>query len=263
MSLTLKNSAVTALLLSLDQEKSREQAEATSNTIAEKVVPITVDATQAKTLFQSEKRLIGVRGDDIEDYLLSDEISTREVLEAYYRGVSDRNNFRRLSNNYTISEMMLMLGTFMNMMEVRESFLTYSKNSSRKVRISKCVRRFTAAPSQKADMDLLENLISGAIESEEKMLSYMRDQVTVIIRAILEEMGSNFGLATKTQIQNICTSSHELCLLSPVMAGYFRDRRERMPMVQGDVIVLESCGETSKQLYETINFQNGEAKRTK
>ena len=263
MSLTLTNSSITSLLLSLDREKSREQAEATSNAIAERVVAITLDAAQAKTLFQSEKRLIGMRGNNAEDYLLSDDISAREVLESYYRGVSDRNNFRRLSHNYTISEMMLMLGTFMHMREVRDSFLEYAKNSSRKLRISKLVRSFTAPSSQKEDMNLLGNLISGTVESEEKMLSYMRDQVTVIMRAILEEMGSNFGLASKSQIQNICTSSHELCLLSPVMAGYFRDRRERMPMVQGDVIVLESCGETSKQLYETISFQNGEAQRTK
>ena len=51
MSLTLTNSSITSLLLSLDREKSREQAEATSNAIAERVVAITLDAAQAKTLF--------------------------------------------------------------------------------------------------------------------------------------------------------------------------------------------------------------------
>lgn len=258
MNLTLGNSSITALLLLLDQEGvTPSEKEAASKTIANQVVEITTDSSQARTLFQSEKNLIGERGNSIEGYLLKDNVSVKEVLEAYYRGVTDRNNFRRLSNQYTISEMMLMLGTFMHMMEVRHASLDFAKKSARKLKGIKLIRRIASVESS-GDFELLQNLISVTQESNAKMMSYMNSQTDVVMRAILEEMGSNFGFASKKQLEGICLASYDLATLSPVMASYFSERRELNPAVQGDVMVLESCGEHSPKLYETIEFQSKE-----
>lgn len=261
MELTLKNSSITTLLLLLDQEDVTSGIkELASQTIANKVVEITTDSSQARTLFQSEKKLIGERGNDIEDDLLKDNVSVKEVLEAYYRGVTDRNNFRRLSNQYTISEMMLMLGTFMHMMETRQRSVEFAKRSAKKLRRIKIVRRFTA-PESLGDFELLQSLVSATQESNEKMMAYMSSQTDVVMRAILEEMGSNFGFASRKQLEGICLASYDLASISPVMASYFKERLDLNPAVQGDVMVLESCGEHSPKLYETIEFQSKESSK--
>lgn len=261
MKSTLKNGSITSLLLLLDQEGvDSSQKEEACNMIAAEVEKIITETSQAKTLFQSEKRIIGSRGNDMESYLVREDVSTREVLETYYKGVTDRNNFRRLSNDYTISEMMLMLGTFMHMMEVRVDALEYSKRSARRLKGIHLIRRFTA-PQAVDDMNLLETLISTTETSNRKMLSYMNGQVDVVMRAILEEMGSNFGFASKKQLEGICQASYELVLSNPVMASYFRERNEKRPVVQADVLVLESCGEHSPQLQETIQFENAQSKK--
>lgn len=260
MKSTLNNGSITSLLLLLDQEGvDRDQKEEACNRIASEVEKIITETSQAKALFQTEKKLIGSRGNDRESYLVREDVSTREVLETYYKGVTDRNNFRRLANNYTISEMMLMLGTFMHMMEIRVDALEYSRRSARRLKGIHFIRRFTA-PQAVDDMNLLETLISTTESSNAKMLTYMNGQVDVVMRAILEEMGSNFGFASKKQLGNICQASYDLVLASPVMASYFKERQEKRPVVQADVIVLESCGEHSPQLQETIQFENAQSK---
>ncbi len=257
---TVENSAITSLLLMLDSDKFDSvelSKENVCNTIATETERIIDGSEQARTLFKAEKRLIEERGSDKENYLSRDSVSIKEVLEAYYRGVVDRNEYRRLNGNYSISEKMLMLGTFMHLMEARNRGLEEVKRRTMQLKTAKVILKFTgkmkAMPeSKKEDMAFLDNLLTTTRISEERMLAYMQDQVTVIIKAILEEMGSNFGLAPKRQLEGICTSSHELASVANIIKSYFST--QPFPIVAADVALFDSCGERSPKLYAVLDF---------
>ena len=270
---TVENSAITSLLLLLDSGKrdngvsiGEMEKDVICDTIATEVERLIDSKEQAKSIFKAEKKLIADRGNDKENYLSRDSISIKEVLEAYYRGVVDRNEFRRLSSNYSISEMMLMLGTFMHLMEVRNRGLEEVKNRAMQLKMAKVISRMTGrmqtmSQSKKEDMNFLDTLLANTRMSEERMLAYMQDQVTVIMKAILEEMGSNFGLATKRQLERICISSRELASAANVIESYFST--QPFPMVASDVALLDSCGERSPKLYSVLDFTTGTKEKQK
>lgn len=265
MQKTIEMSAITSLLIQLDATSNQTEKDKISDEVVEQVMLLTKSTSEAKALFQSEKDLITARGGDVKEYLAHDDVSLKEVLEAYYRGTIDKNDYRRLSKSYTISEMMLMVGTFTQLLEARNNGLEAARKASRQITIRRWADKFSKEKAVE-DFQLLEEMVRGAKISEERMISYLNDQITVTMKAILEAMGSNFAMASKKQIEGIFDSAYALCTASKPLATTFERRREEFPAIYSDVALLDGCGEHSPKLYrvmDTGEFQSYEGKGTK
>ncbi len=255
MTTTIENNSITSLLLLLEGESlPKSKVLDVSNMVAEKTLEIIEGNEQANALFIAEKKLIGERGNSKENYLIRDDVTVNEILESYFRGIIEKNNFRRLSDSYSISELMLMLGTFAHLMEARNKGFEDARATSIKIRVQKLLNRFRRkkADNQGEDLNFLENIVATTKASEERMISYMQDQVTVITKTILEKMGSNFGLATRRQLEGICTSSYELCSMGTALSHYFKERDTQFPPIHTDVALMDACGERSPKLYSVL-----------
>lgn len=257
MSMTIESESITSLLLSIDKGNfAPSEYAGLSNKISERTVEVVNDAAQAKVLFEAEKARIAKRGNDSSAYLSRNNVTIKEVLETYYRGVVDTKEGRKLSGAFTISEMMLMLGTFNHLMLVRQIYLDGYKWNLRKIKAKRMIQKIAGKLKKDTasadDLSFMETLTKNSKECEERMLFYLRNQVTIIMNAILEELGTDLKGASRKQLEGICLESHEICTYGSSLNEYFEKRKKEGTEVFKDVALLDACGERSADLYRVL-----------
>lgn len=264
---TIESWSITPLLLTIDKgDFAPSEYVNLSNKVANRTVEITKDSEQARVLLETEKKKIETRGNDVSSYLVRNNVTIKEVLETYYRGVVDTKDGRKLSSNFTISEMMLMLGTFNHLMLVRQIYLDGNKWNVRKIKAQKLVQKVAnklGKGNNQADFAFVEEMAMNSKIAEERMLSYLRDQATVLMNGILAELGTNLRETTRKQLEGICLESHELVTYGEELGSYFEKRKTEGPSVFNDVALLDACGERSVDLYRILATETYHEKNEK
>ncbi len=253
---TIESGAITPLLLILDKgEFAPTEFRSLSDEVSKRIVEITKDTEEVKALLESEKKKITERGDDISSYLFRNDTEIREVFETYYRGVVDKDKERKLSKRFTITEMMLILGVFTHFMTVRQTYLDGYKWNSRKLSVQRMTQKAKSKIKRgeaSEDLGFIQNIVDGSRISEERMLSYLRNQSTVLINAILEELGTSLKDTSRKQLESILDDSQELCIMASGLSAYFEKRKEEGTPLYSDVALLDACGERHPDLYSIL-----------
>ncbi len=267
MSKTIESSSITPLLLQLDKgEFAPSEYDILSNELTRCIVEITRNAEEAKVLLNAESKKITERGNGISNYLSRDNVEMKEALETYYRGVIDTDKGRNLSKRFTITEKMLMLGVFTRLMVVREKYLEGYKWNSRKLRIYGMIQRAKCkikGEKLSDNFELLQNIAETSRIGEERMLFYLRNQVTVLMNAILEELGISFKSTNRGQLQSILVESQDLCDAVPSLKAYFEKREADGTPLYSDVALLDACGENHPDLYSVLATETYQDKKEK
>lgn len=236
MTTTVKNCAITSLLLQLDKKDlSLWMQDIITQEIAIQCRKITRDPRQVGILLRHENNKISYRGDELSDYLMSNSVTVEEILNTFFVSSVKAENGRRILHHYvTVSEMMLMLGTFLEFMELRDRNQSAFKSSLSFAKIEGLFH------SKKTEKKLeWENVLERELVREEVTMNYLQNQASSIMKSILLNLGLTIKETSKRQLKRICHASKELCSYSPEWISYFENRAKYGPSAVGDLKIFE------------------------
>ena len=255
-----KRNAISSLMLELDSDdlpqSSRGQL---SNLLAQEVVELTNIPDCAMNLVNYEKAIIEKRGSNPDIYLMHSDLNMSEVLKTYYRSIYYENDGSKgLIPNLSISELMIMLGTFRILMDRRSRIKNSYENRLKSVK-RKTKRRFGYYLRRTNGMEELdaylyqEGTLTDDIKEETAFMNILTENTDLLEQAIYSILGFRPEHMTEENIAKIIKRSKELALSYTQIKEDLNKRRKANTSLLDDVLFLESAGdapETFERIFE-------------
>ncbi len=263
----LNKRAISAQLLELERDDvSAFRKQDLNNQVSVGVLRVTTKLDQAEHLLTEEKRKIKSRGLNPIEYLFGDGTIVQDILRTFYQSKEvTKNDKEVLTGDYTLSEMMMMLGTFIWFAEERETQHEKARRNYRKVnqKINRNGIYAFAKFSTQEEEDLFaysEMLRITKLE-ETRMFTYLAREVKVIFEAIAASLGISLKDMDEAQMKSIYKESLVLCRSRKEIACFFARRNQKMPVVNDDVLFFRRMGEKEANLSDIVLPEEQEKKK--
>lgn len=261
-----KRNAISSLMLELDSDdlpqSSRGQL---SNSLAQEVVELVKIPDCAMNLVNYEKRIIEQRGSNPAVYLMHSDLNMKEVLKKYYSSIYyDNDGSKKLIPNLSISELMLMLGTFKVLVDRRTKIRQSYENSLKRVK-KKTSRKFgyylrRINGMEELDANLYqEGTLTDDIKEETAFINILTENTDLLEQRIHEILGLKPEEMTQENLARIVKRSKELALSYTKIKEDSNTRRKANTTLLDDVLFLESAGddpETFERIFEPERHQH-------
>lgn len=255
-----KRKAISSLLLELvSDDLPQSKRGQISNCLAQEVLELIPCLDGATALLDREKQIIKKRGRDPQKYLMDSDIGTREVLKKFYKSIYyDEMGKKQLMPDLTISELMIMLGVFDYILTSREN---QNDEYSRKL---KAIRKKTSKPygyyiAKKNGVTEIDSLLAQeeAIEEDSKeelaFMAIVDENMQLIEHEIYRALDTSEERLSEKNIIKIEQRSIQLARSYSKIEAEMKKRKQEIPTVFDDALLLECCGEASDELFKVYN----------
>lgn len=261
-----KRNAISSLMLELDSDDLPQSIRGQlSNSLAQEVVELTNIPDCAMNLVNYEKRIIEQRGSKPAVYLMHSDLNMKEVLKKYYSSIYyDNDGSKKLIPNLSISELMLMLGTFKILVDRRTKIRQSYENSLKRVK-KKTSRKFgyylrRINGMEELDANLYqEGTLTDDIKEETAFINILTENTDLLEQRIHSILGLKPEEMTQENLARIVKRSKELALSYTKIKEDSNTRRKTNTTLLDDVLFLESVGddpETFERIFEPERQQH-------
>lgn len=259
-----KTNSISSMILELESgELSSSKKNAVCNELALSTIRLSKEKAQIQHLFTKETAQLEKRGNNPQEYLWNENVSLNDIFKSFYQHFPRVENpetgetVRQYDDALTISELLLMLGSFSWFQQLRIHILkTYEKQRKHLERkTNKKYRYYLNQPDGLAKLDgmmLLKSGLEDSIKEEQQFSSYISTLSMTVLKEVIHYLGEELENLTLPQVKSICTLALDS---SYQYAGIRRElfiRWRNQSTVSVDVLYLEGCGDTSDALQDVL-----------
>lgn len=255
-----KRQAISSLLLELDSDDLPQSRRGQiSNCLAQEVMELIPYLDSATPLLDREKQIIEKRGRDPQKYLMDSDIGTREVLTKFYKSIYyDEKGKKQLVPDLTISELMIMLGVFDSILTSREDQNDEYSRKLKSIR-KKTSKKYGYYKNKKNGIAELDSLFAQeeAIQEDSKeelaFMAIVDENMQLIEHEIYRALDTSEERLSEKNIIKIEQRSIQLARSYSKIEAEMKKRKQEIPTVFDDALLLECCGEASDELFKVYD----------